>query len=233
MAHSDASQLHPATPRKRQRARADGHVAKSADLTSAMVLLGGLASILLFGEQWWNAVIEITKRRLADAIWSDLSIDWLQEIAGDITGLIALISIPATLFLVGLPLTIHLIQTRFLFHLQSAMPNWSRMRFDSWTNRTLTAENAVRFAFNFGKLLFLIAIALWFFAKRGSEFIALAAIPFDDVAPSLGNLLIRVLIELTFALLILAVIDLFYQRRKYERQLMMTAEELREESLNR
>jgi flagellar biosynthetic protein FlhB len=198
-----------------------------------MVLLGGISSILFFGNQWWNAVIEITQRRLANAIWSDPSIDWLQEIAGDITGLIALIALPATLFLVVLPLTIHFIQTRFLFHIQSAMPNWSRMRIDSWTNRTLTAENAVRFALSFGKLLFLIAIAGWFFFKRGSEFIALATIPFDDVAPSLGNLLMRVLIELTFALLVLAVIDLFYQRRKYERQLMMTAEELREESLNR
>ena len=78
-----------------------------------------------------------------------------------------------------------------------------------------------------------MAITIWFFAKRGSDFIALTAIPFQELPLSLGNLLLHVLAELTVAVLVLAVVDLFYQRRKYENQLMMTAEEIREESRNR
>lgn len=233
MADSDAGPLHPATPRKRQQARADGHVAKSADLTSAMVLLGGLLLILLFGERWWNATIEITQKWLANSAWSDLSRDGIQEITQDAMSLIVLILGPASIFLIGLPLAVHLLQTRFLLHIQSALPNLSRIQFTAWTNRTWTKESAVRLAFSFVKLLLLIAITIWFFAKRGSDFIALTAIPFQELPLSLGNLLLHVLAELTVAVLVLAVVDLFYQRRKYENQLMMTAEEIREESRNR
>ncbi len=232
MADSDATALHPATPRKRQRARADGHVAKSADLTSAMVLLGGLSSMLLFGESWWNTAIEITQRRFANPIWSDLSIHWLQEITNDVMSLIVLILTPATFFLIGLPLVVHLIQTRFLIHMQSVAPNLSRIRLDAWTNRTWTADNAIRIAFGFGKLFLLITIGVWFFAKRGPDFIALGAVPFEELAPTLANLLTHVSIEFTLALLAFAIVDLFYQRRKYERRLMMTTEEIREESKN-
>ena len=109
MADSDAGPLHPATPRKRQRARADGHVAKSADLTSAMVLLGGLSSILLFGARWWNATIDITQKWLASPAWSDLSRGGIQEITHDAMSLIVLVLGPTTIFLIGLPLAVHLL----------------------------------------------------------------------------------------------------------------------------
>ena len=233
MAKSDATSLHPATPRKRQRARAEGRVAKSADLTSAMVLLGGLATIMLFGERWWNASIVIMQNRLEDPVWSDLSIETIQDMMNDAISLIVLILIPAAGFLIGLPLMVHLLQTRFLLHISGVMPDLSRLGLTQWFHRTWAQEGAARLVFGLAKLLLLFAIAIWFFVKRGSDLVSLARLPFQELAPSLGNLLSLVMVEFTAALLLLAAFDFFYQRRRYENQLMMSAEEIREESQNR
>ena len=233
MAKSDTTSLHPATPRKRQRARPEGRVAKSADLTSAMVLLGGLATIMLFGERWWNASIVIMQNRLEDPVWSDLSIETIQDMMNDAISLIVLILIPAASFLIGLPLMVHLLQTRFLLHISGVMPDLSRLGLTQWIHRTWAQEGAARLVFGLAKLLLLFAIAIWFFVKRGSDLVSLARLPFQELAPSLGNLLSLVMVEFTAALLLLAAFDFFYQRRRYENQLMMTAEEIREESQNR
>ena len=233
MAHSDSSSMHPATPRRRQRARTEGHVAKSADLTSAMVILGGLASVLLFGRQWWNAAVMIMQQRLKNPTCSNLSLDTIQQITNDAFSFMMLVLVPSTVFLIGLPLIVHLMQTRFLLHLPSAMPNFSRLGLTRWIQRTWTKEGGVRLAFGLGKLLLLMAIVVWFFAKRGSDLVSLARLPYLDLVPSLGNLLLQVVVEFTAALMLLAALDFFYQRRSYENQLMMTAEEIREESQNR
>jgi len=233
MSNTDATHLHPATTRKRQRARADGHVAKSSDLTSAIVLLGGLTSILFFGDQWCSAVMEITQRKLGNPILAQTSIDWLQDMVVEVANVIALVLIPIAFFVALLPMLVHLIQTRFLFHLTGPMPTWSRLGLSQWTNRAFTLNNVIRIGFGLTKLLLVLAMAGWFFTKHGSEFIALATIPFEDVASTLGSLLVRVMIEIAFALTLVAVVDLLYQRRRYERDLMMTAEELREESHSR
>ncbi|MEC7500178.1 MAG: EscU/YscU/HrcU family type III secretion system export apparatus switch protein [Planctomycetota bacterium] len=233
MAKSDASSLHPATPRKRQRARAEGRVAKSADLTSAMVLLGGLATLILFGERWWNAAITIMQNRLENPVWSHLSIEAIQAMTNDALSLIVLILIPATGFLIGLPLMVHLLQTRFLLHISGVMPDFSRLGMTGWIHRTWAQEGAARLVFGLSKLLLLIAIAIWFCAKRGSDLVSLARLPIPELAPSLGGLLLQVTLEFTAVLLALATFDFFYQRRRYENQLMMTAEEIREESQNR
>ena len=82
-------------------------------------------------------------------------------------------------------------------------------------------------------MFLLTAIVMWFFAKRGSDLVALARMPFSDLVPSIGNLLLQVVVEFTAALVVLAAFDFFYQRRRYENQLMMTAEEIRQESQNR
>ena len=233
MTKSDASSLHPATPRKRQRARAEGRVAKSADLTSAMVLIGGLATLMLFGERWWNAAMVIMQNRLENPVWSNLSIEAIQEMTNDALSLIVLILIPAAGFLIGLPLMVHLLQTRFLLHINGVIPDFSRLSLTRWIHGTWTQEGAARLVFGLGKLLLLIAIAIWFFAKRGSDLVSLAHRPFQELAPSLGSLLFQVAVEFTAVLLALAAFDFFYQRRRYENQLMMTAEEVREESQGR
>ena len=87
--------------------------------------------------------------------------------------------------------------------------------------------------FNLVKLGIVFAIALWFFARRGPEIVAIASDSSGQVVLSLGHLLMRLAIELSIALIILGLFDLLYQRHRYEQDIMMTEEELREETQNR
>jgi len=48
MAEQFGEKTYEATPHRRQRARKEGHVAKSQDLTSAIILIGALSEILAF-----------------------------------------------------------------------------------------------------------------------------------------------------------------------------------------
>ncbi len=233
MPPSDATHLHPATPRKRQRARAAGHVAKSSDLISAVVLLGGVVFVLLFGEMWLSAVLEIAQQRWGEMASTQISAEWIEGFMGDALKLFTLFVIPAFFLFFGLPLMVHLLQTRFLLHFSGVLPSLSRMGFAQWKQRTVSSNHWMHLVFNLGKLGIVFAIALWFFARRGPDILAIASNSGGQVAFSLGHLLMRLAIELSIALVILGLFDLFYQRYRYEHDIMMTEEELREETQNR
>ena len=56
----------PPTPRRRQESRAQGQVAKSQDLSAAVLLLVGLLLLTLFGPHLWRTMLAVTRSALGE-----------------------------------------------------------------------------------------------------------------------------------------------------------------------
>lgn len=229
MAETTESRIHPATPRKRQQARDRGQVAKSADLTAAVLFGGAIFSLLIFGNGFADHLKEFAHHHLSEAVLTDTGPDWWHAIWSEALTLLGFLLLPALIFLLLLPLGTHFLQTRFLLHLNGTTPDWSRIGPQHGTRRIFSTANVFRAGFGIAKLLVVGAILIWAFATRWTEIIALCSMPVENLAPSLIGILLSVLIQITVALLLLSVLDFLYQRRRFEAELMMTTQEIREE----
>ncbi len=223
------NRIHPATVRKRQQARARGHIAKSSDLTGAALLGGMMLAFLVTGHNFADYLEETARQHLSTPSLTKLTPNgWFELLQNHLVPLATLL-LPVLLFLLLLPLGVHLIQTRFHIHPARTVPDWSRIGPANGFQRIFSADNTVRAGFGLVKLLAIGTVVLWGLYARRTDIVALSTMSIGDLTGALIDILFGIMLEATAALLILAVFDFFYQRRKYERELMMSTEELREE----
>jgi flagellar biosynthetic protein FlhB len=223
------SRIHPATPRKRQQARARGHVAKSSDLTGAVLLVGMMLAFVTVGRSFADYLAAITRQQLSTAVVTDLgSTGWLEMWRDNVAPLTTLL-LPGLMLLLVLPLGTHFVQTRFHLNPARTAPDWSRLHPWQGLLRIFSAENTIRTGFGLAKFLAIGTVVIWSLYARRTDIVALSTMPVGEMTSALFDLLFGILLEITAVLLVLAIVDFFYQRRKYERQLMMTTEELHQE----
>lgn len=226
---SDAPKIHPPTARRRQRARAEGRVAKSNELVSAIVLL--LASVaMLFGGKSFVARLSLSmKSAFADSSIAAPSASdayhWL--LAAAVT--VGAIVIPLVCFMLAVGVTSNILQTGFLFTPNRAAPSADRINPVSSIAQTLSSRQSVRSLFSFVKLLSLGLVTVWFVRSQMQMVFRLSELRPTDMAAQLFESLMYGSIVLAGTMLILGMIDYGLRWWQNEQDLRMTDLELREE----
>jgi flagellar biosynthetic protein FlhB len=220
------------TPRRRQRARDEGHVAHSAELTSAALLLSGLLLIMLFG----YPLVDFLARLMSDCLGGKL------ELATDSQSIARLFHNTAwqlgagLLPIFGLSIVVvalvSLVQTGFLFMPSRATPDFSRVSPGSGLSRMFSPPSLVRLALGIVKVGIVAGVAYATLSARRNEIIAAAGFELPQAARFLWELGISTCLKAGLAVAALAVVDYGYQRWRHERDLMMTPQEVREEMRN-
>ena len=227
----------PPTPERRQRMRAAGHVAQSADLSSAGVLLGGLLAIVVTGGALLEFLVGLLTAQLSGEAWFGL-------LAMDVSGDALLSSWPALVQSLGktvLPLLVVMLfvavglsvmQTGFLFLPSRAMPDASRVSPAAALARMMSTASAARVTFGLLKLLVIVGVALWSIHERRFEIVGAGGLDLVAVAALTWQICLETAFKVGLALGVLAVVDYGVRRWRYERDMMMTPQELREELRN-
>lgn len=220
-----------ATPRRREKAREEGQVARSAEINSVAVLLGGLVLLVVafgaMGAQLRALGIfylgEVGSRRI--------------ETLGDAADV---------LFLAGdkfaaamLPVALGLLLVSLLAGYAQVGWKWSNkaMSFRMEKLNPLEGIKQRFFSkttwFELGKNLFKVFLLgiIAGIAIQGMvpELIELSRLEVVDGWREAGSILLELVLRMLAALLVLALIDLWWQRHRHAEQLKMTKDEVRRE----
>jgi flagellar biosynthetic protein FlhB len=223
------SRTETATPRRRQEARERGQVARSADLSSALLLLLGLLFIRFYGP----VLLEEMKAM------SILIIRWMSQ-PGDVGrraehyiwvlawGLARILT-PFLLFLVAMGLAVNWVQFGFILSGQPLLPNLNKINPVNGLSRMFSARGLMILA---GSLLKVAAGGTVFWLRINWEIKRIMLLP--SLTPHAGlsavaGMIFRTGLELAIVLLVLAVIDYVFQRYQHEQDLRMTHQEVKEE----
>lgn len=220
------------TQHRRQKAREEGHVARSSDLVSALVLLAGVGAIMLAGPNLVVRTIDLTRAQLGEELWLTTDIN---TVSGALTAIISQIGIglaPILLAVTVAAVAGHFIQFGFLFLPQKAAPDLTRIDPLKGFARIFSLPNIVRLAFGIFKIFVVGAVAAVYLATKIDTIIGLAVLAPSEIAIFLAELLVRTAIWIGIALLVLAILDFGFQYWKREQDLKMTPQELREELKN-
>ncbi|NIL97005.1 MAG: hypothetical protein GTO53_05795 [Planctomycetales bacterium] len=220
--------VHPATPRRRQLARAAGQVAVSRQLVSATAMLTTVGCLFLVGPPLARYLLELTTRQFQRQVAAPAGVSW-QDPFRDIFLQIGRITAPALIAIIVVPLCVHLLQTRFHIRLANLAPDLRRLSPAGGVQKMASVHRWAEAGLATIKIVVLLGLALGFLWVRRTELLAVAQLPIHQLGPAICRPLLHVMVAAVLMLLGVAVVDYLLQRWKLERQLMMTPRELRDE----
>ncbi|MHC4405760.1 MAG: flagellar biosynthesis protein FlhB [Planctomycetota bacterium] len=228
--HGDKSQ--EATPHRRQKAREEGHVAKSQDLGSAVLLLAGMLVLLTSGGALYEFLRGYAQRQLGGQAWLEADTafvvtQWRTTLAG-----LAACMLPILGLMMLTAVAVNLAQIGFLFLPAKLRPDFSRLSMIKGLGRLFSVANAARLGFGIFKVLLIAAVALLSLYTERETILGLSVLSTPEIAAYVFQLLVWTTIKIAALLLVLALLDYGFQRWKHERDLRMTPQEVREEMKN-
>ena len=219
----------PPTERRRQEARQQGRVAKSMDLTAAVMLLGGLLAVCLLGPRMFAALSDRMRYYLSDqapsllrpgAIQQELqgNVRHVMTLVGPFLGTMAVLAIGANLLQIGPILSLHPLQ-----------PKLSKLDPIQGLQRIFSKQGLVRLLQSLFKVAVVGSVAAWVIHDEFGRLGAPSVLSFLEIARYAGAAVLSLAIKLGLALLALAILDYAYQRWQYEQDLRMTKQEVKDE----
>jgi len=220
---------HDATPHRRQKAREEGHVAKSQDLSSAGLLIGSLLVLLYFGAKVATCLGQLAQRQLGGEAALRADRQWAVGQWNAVMSDLVAAMLPVFGAFLAIAVAINVSQVGFLFVPKKLGMDLSRISPIKGLGRIFSLASAVRLALGVFKVAVVATVAFWSLWSQREIVLGLGAMDVGQIAAFVANVTIYTCLKIGAALLILAIFDFAYQRWKHERDLRMTTQEMREE----
>jgi flagellar biosynthetic protein FlhB len=228
VAEDRAQRTEEATPRRLQKAREEGQVASSRELTMALQFAAAVGLLSLYSERVVGGIIETTRGLFQQSFRRDLSVGELQGLMAAVLRDGMSFVFPLGLTLVAVGLLMHLGQTGFALSTKKLTPDVNRLN-PLAKLRDLPGENLLQ-AFKAAVLLPLFGVVLWqIVSSRLDGFLSLAAMTAAAGTVAVAQAVMDLLMKAAACLAALGLFDLYRQRRRLSVKLRMTKAEVRRE----
>ncbi len=220
----------PASDKKKSESREKGMVAKSMDLNSAVILLFGSFTILLFGSTMYGQMSSMFKYTLTNTHTIEVSATAIHHFIYLIVSFLAVSLLPMLGALMVLGIVSNLLQTGFMFSPKALELKWSKLNPIAGIKRVLfSTHSLVELGKGAAKSIIVGIVAYNVIDKLITDSIVLV----DSDVESIGGFMIsavsKVILNVGIAFFVLAAFDYFYQKFEYEKNLRMTKQEVKEE----
>jgi flagellar biosynthesis protein FlhB len=227
---NDEGKTEKPTPRRREKARSEGSVAKSTELNSAAVLVTASLMLIWFGSYLTSGLgelmkdifrgmgsVEVTRDSIPIYMW--IGMKSLFVLLAPLFGGIMLAGIAVNVGQVGYKVT-----------WKVAAPKFSRINPMSGFKRLFSMRSLVELAKSILKLGFIGLIIYLTISASFAQIVSLVRVPVESLGTIVGGILGRVFLLTSLSLIIIGILDYIYNRLEFEKSLKMTKEEIKEES---
>ncbi len=226
------------TAKKLDDARKEGQVAKSQEIATAFTLLALFVIIrviypfmgtnfqTLF-ERVYNNIPNVA--RTYDGM---LPIAYIRSILTNAILTMFLISAPFFIVAFIIAFLSDLVQVGFKPTSKPLQPKLSKLNPISGMKKIFSARKLFDLGKSLLKLVVMAAVIYSFFTGRTESLFLLYDMPLRQAIGLMGNLIIDLGFRIAAAYMVIAFIDLIYQRRKFNKDMMMTKKEVKDEYKN-
>ena len=231
MAAEDEGRTEEPSEHKLEQARKEGRVAKSQEISSALILLLTITVLLFMGKWMLSNCINIltyffTRTHnpdLSDAnYFSTFLINFLQMLA------------PVAGIAVVAGITANIIQNKgFIFSTKPIEPNFNKIvpKFGEYFRKTIFSGKGL---FNIAKsiLKVIIIIIIGYLTIRKNIFVIIEIVSNGQILPAIGKIAstaAQIVIIVAVLFLALSIPDFFVQRHEFRESMKMTKQEVKQE----
>jgi flagellar biosynthesis protein FlhB len=226
---SDLERTEPASSRRLERAREEGQVARSRELSTFMLLMSGGAAIWWFGgpavgefRGWFARALTIDPQlaydpQLASARLTDFTIDALVIVA-PLLGLLFLAAVSSPMLLGG-----------WLFSASALAPDFTRLDPLRGLSRVFSTTGLAELGKAILKAVLVFMVAAWVVKANFASVFALFGQSAESGIAMAGEMVASSFVFIVCALAAIAAFDVPFQLWNHASKLKMTKEELKQE----
>lgn len=217
------------TPKRRAEAREKGRVARSRDLSAALVLLTGLGLLALLGSHLGNQCALFLRSRLAELQAGRLTPAHLPVLMMNCGLVLGKLLAPIWAVLVTTAILANFLQGGWVFAPGRLAPDLSRLQFFQGFKRLFSGVSLVELGKALAKVSLLGLVGYYFFKSRILGLLPLTQQEVSQILLHLKGEAFQLSWRLVFLLFFLGLLDYGYQRYRFEMGLRMTKQEVKDE----
>ena len=223
---NDVERTFPPTPRRLERARSEGQVARSRELATAAITLAAAFALWSFGPSLFHRCLALLRNGLTigrDAAFSDDSmLSSLHVLSSDMVGAL----VPLLGLVLFATLAAPMLLSGWVCSLKALRLDLSRLNPLQGLANLVSAHSLIELLKAVAKCVLLGGIGVWTLAGSWNEMQQLAARDAVSAVNDLGSLIASGFFALVGGLVVIALIDVPFQLHHYYRKLRMTREEI-------
>jgi flagellar biosynthesis protein FlhB len=226
---SSEDKTEDATPRRQEKAREEGQIPRSRELTTALVLLVSLVALWVFGEKMVRTLISIFRRNFSfsrETIF-DPQIMVGYFVSSLMDGLWVLI--PFAGLTVAAALIAPVALGGWLFSPKSAMPKLNRMDPMAGLKRMFSTKSLIELAKALGKVILVILFSYFIIHSMLSAIAGLSQESSEQAMAHMMSICYWASIIIASSTLIIAGIDVPIQLWEFSKKMKMTLQEVKDE----
>jgi flagellar biosynthetic protein FlhB len=217
------------TPKRREKAREKGQVARSKDLSTALVLLTGLLCLVLWGPVLGRKIMEMLRVWLGQIrpglVGPNQVASLFMTFGLALGGLLA----PVFISLSAAAIMSNYVQVGKIFSTERITPDLSRLQFIKGFKRFFSPNTIVELIKSLAKISIIGLVAYYSVKRELGGLMPLLDQSVGQILLYLTGTVFRVSVRIILALLVLGALDYFYQRYRFEKDLKMTKQEVKDE----
>lgn len=219
------------TPHKLQEARKKGQVAKSKEITTAVLVLVTYQVLKVVAADMWYGIVEFSQfmfrqikeaPRLLDATFASALLNH---------SILTLLKIMLPIFAVTFftAIIIENLQTQFVVSAESMTPKLDKLNPLSGLKRIFSMKGFVQIIITIIKI-FIVAMIVWSVIKKNIPII-ITAMTMDlwSLMIFVGSLVVTISMKVAGFYIAIAALDYLYQKHEFKKSMMMTKQEVKEE----
>jgi len=220
---------HVATDRRREQAREEGQITKSADLSSAAMLVLALMGMAWFGGALCETIATLMVDSLTSAQFGSWSTMDANQYLYRTSARFAIAIVPILILMFAAGIIVNVSQSGFIFNPIGLMPKFSHISPMAGVKRITSIRGAMRLGFGMVKVFFIAVIAYLAIDNEKEHLMLMGTQSVPEIARGMFDCLFNVCMWIAVSLLVLGVAEYGFQWWKHEEDLKMSDQELRDE----
>ncbi len=218
-----------ATPRKLNKAREEGQVARSMDLNSVVIVCFGFVSLYLLSPMIFDTVSGLLRHTFMNAPTMTITPEKVHMMFSDRFVTFAKIAGPLIMLIAVFALAINVSQTGFMISYKSIQPKFDKLDVIKGLGRLFSKRSIVTLFRDILKTIIIAIVTYKTISGWMPQIMELGGKTAGQYASLLGELALILAIKVCVVLFILAMFDFAYQRWEFANDQKMTKQEVREE----
>jgi flagellar biosynthetic protein FlhB len=216
------------TPRKLEKAREKGQVARSNELTAAFMIVGGIIALRLLFPWFVEQTSDFALKSFGSNIVVEGASDVQRVYVDSVIGLAKIMS-PFLLVLLGIALVANYLQVGFLVASEPLSTSLEKINPAAGIKRLVSVQSLVKTMINAAKAA-LVGLVFYFSIKASlNRYFTLGDCSITEIVKFLANEAFVISMRAAAILALLGVIDYAFQNRQHIKKLKMTKHEVKEE----
>ncbi|MBM4764147.1 flagellar biosynthesis protein FlhB [Bacillus sp. B15-48] len=218
-----------ATPLKKREARKKGQVAKSTDLTNAIVLLASFSMLLIMGEQTVTRLVNLFRNGFSNLLLVELTEESTPILFFELLKEAIWITVPFILAAGIAAIAALLSQVGFLVSTEALKLDLKRLDPIKGAKKIFSLRSLVEFIKSILKVIVIgVITGLMIWNQRGI-FAQFSQMDLYNIVTYLGSLMVKLGVIISAVYLVIGVGDFLYQRFDHGKQLRMSKHDIKDE----